>query len=444
MRWRHAPISVLGQLITTAVIALLLAFALLISAIRLGAFDRLLHSPASIFAGRVAALVDALASPGFASPAFENRASARALAVRIVPGTILIDPQEHRGEDGATIQSSPARRNGVSFALSTQKSAQAPAVAGNNGSRLLVSLPDGWLLSVPVPAEALSPSFGPLLWLLSSLVITSLAAATWVVTQIRNPLRRIARAFASFDVRRNWVSLPETGPREIRDLTAELNGMAGRTAALMRERAAIIGAINHDLRLPVTRLRLLAEEIEDAELRRRNLANLKSMEVMLHASLDYLKHGRPRPKLCRVDLVALLRTVGDAFADTGYDVAYDGPNHLKLHCDPDLIERALNNLVENATRFAARVRLSAGLTADGDIAIKVIDDGPGLSDAGKARVLAPFDTAKAADSHDSPSIGFGLGLAIVRMIAEVHDGRLALSDATPRGLTVTITLPCER
>jgi signal transduction histidine kinase len=321
---------------------------------------------------------------------------------------------------------------------------QAPTVAGNNGSRLLVSLPDGGHLSVPVPAEALSPSFGPLLWLLSSLAITSLAAATWVVTQIRNPLRRIARAFASFDARRNWVSLPETGPREIRDLTAELNGMAGRTAALMRERAAIIGAINHDLRLPVTRLRLLAEEIEDAELRRRNLANLKSMEVMLHASLDYLKHGRPRPKLCPVDLVALLRTVGDAFADSGYDVAYDGPNHLKLHCDPDLIERALNNLVENATRFAARVRLSAGLTADGDIAIKVIDDGPGLSDAGKARVLAPFDTAEAADPHNSPSIGFGLGLAIVRMIAETHDGRLALSDTTPRGLTVTITLPCER
>ncbi|WP_175525779.1 HAMP domain-containing sensor histidine kinase [Bosea sp. OK403] len=438
-RWRHVPISVLGQLITTAMIALLLAFALLIAANRFGAFDRLLQSPTRIFEGRVAALVDALTSS-----AFESRAKARALAERTLPGTILLDPQGPRGEENTIAQLNQAQQSGVSFALSTQRSIEVPATAGNNGSRLLVSLPDGGLLSVPVPTEALSSSFGPFLWLLSSLVIASLAAATWVVTQIRNPLRRIASAFASFDARQNWVRLPETGPCEIRDLTAQLNGMADRTAALMRERAVVIGAINHDLRLPVTRLRLLAEEIEDVELRRRNLANLKSMDVMLHASLDYLKHGRPLPKLCSVDLVALLRTVSDEFADMGFDVAYGGPNHLKLHCDPDLIERALNNLVDNATRYALTVRLSAGLAADGKVSIKVVDDGPGLSDADKKRALAPFDTAKAAEKHGGSPVGFGLGLAIVKMIAEVHDGWLDLSDAKPCGLTATITVPCER
>ncbi|MGY6249845.1 sensor histidine kinase [Bosea thiooxidans] len=432
MRAWPKAISVQGQLIAVVVIALLTAFGAILAAALFGGFERLAHSPAHIYAGRVAAVVDSIAS---ATPA--ERPVAIALALRALPGATVFDrrPLDLVAEASGSLW---ALQKAVLSASPTISVAVVPSGPYAKEDWLVVALSDGRYLAIPAPPEARSPPFAPFIWLAASLVITPLFVAIWVTKQIRAPLRCLQSAAASFDVQQDWEPVQESGPRELRDGIAELNRMASRIVALTRERGAIMGAINHDLRLPVTRLRLLVEQVDDPELRMRGLANLKSIQIMLHASLDYLKHGRPRPVVCRFDLVALLQTVADEFADMGHDVAYVGPQRLALHGDPDLIERALNNLVDNATRFASIVRIDAVALEIGEITIAVIDDGPGIADHEKARLLAPFATT----ATDTGAVqGFGLGLAIVRMIAEVHGGRISLSYISPKGLTVTLTLP---
>ena len=199
----------------------------------------------------------------------------------------------------------------------------------------------------------------------------------------------------------------------------------------------MLAAISHDLRTPITRLRLRSEYIEDPAQRTQTVRDLDQMQSMLESVLSLLRsESAARPTL--VDVAALLQMVCDQFSDSGYAVHYLGPDRAAFIVRPDEIIRAVTNLVENATRFGTEVRVEL-LISGNQIIIDVVDDGPGIPDERKAAMLEPFVRGEEARTMDETA-GFGLGLSITQAIVTAHGGRLLLLDNEPRGLRVRLLL----
>jgi signal transduction histidine kinase len=208
----------------------------------------------------------------------------------------------------------------------------------------------------------------------------------------------------------------------------------------MADRTRMLAAIGHDLRTPITRLRLRAEFMSNEVEQRRMLADLDHMEALVRAALAHLQDGRTGEGLVDADLPSLLQTIADQFADLGTEVGYAGPDDLVVRIKPHEMQRAVGNLVENAVRYGETPEIRVQAVDGGALEIRVEDDGPGIAEAERQAMLKPFvrgDIARTMNEHD----GFGLGLAIARSIAEAHGGRLDLRAREPRGLAAVITLP---
>ncbi len=201
----------------------------------------------------------------------------------------------------------------------------------------------------------------------------------------------------------------------------------------------MLAAISHDLRTPITRMRLRSEFIEDEVNRSRMLADLDQMRSMLESVLSFLRNDRKPESLTLVDLASALQLVTDQFADMGHKVTYVGPDHAMATARPDDLHRSVTNLVENAVRFGAEATVRLRMSPDSAM-IDVEDDGPGISDAHKADMLEPFVRGDNARNMDEAA-GFGLGLSIARAVALAHGGELSLHDKKPHGLIVRIQIP---
>jgi signal transduction histidine kinase len=169
------------------------------------------------------------------------------------------------------------------------------------------------------------------------------------------------------------------------------------------------------------------------------LRDLDQMKSMTDGVLSFLREGQAREPATTIDIASVLQTVCDQFADMGHDVTYQGPDHATLTARPDDLQRAVSNLVDNATRHAGKTVV--GLAADAaGTRIEVKDDGPGIPDERKDTMLEAFVRGNEARTMDDRA-GFGLGLSIARAIAEAHGGALTLHDRAPHGLIARITLP---
>jgi signal transduction histidine kinase len=305
--------------------------------------------------------------------------------------------------------------------------------------RMLLHLPDGDVLEAVIGAPRLPPLIAslwasPLLFLLVSVTLLGV----WAGRALGSPLSAFARAAENFSLDRSASPLPETGPEEIRAVAKALNRMRERITALMKDRTRMLAAISHDLRTPITRLRLRSEYIEDDGQRAETLRDLNQMQSMLESVLSLLRSGSAgKPTL--VDLAALLQMVCEQFSDFGHAVCYQGPDRAPLTVRSDEIYRAVTNLVDNAIRFGTEVRVRLELFADRAV-IAVSDNGPGISDERKPAMLEPFVRGEEARTMDESS-GFGLGLSIAQAIAHAHRGTLSLHDNDQRGLLVNISLP---
>jgi signal transduction histidine kinase len=218
--------------------------------------------------------------------------------------------------------------------------------------------------------------------------------------------------------------------------------MRERITALINDRTKMLAAISHDLRTPITRMRLRCEFIEDDIQRSRMLADLDQMHSMLGSVLSFLRNGRKREPMTLVDIASILELVADQFTDMGYAVGYAGPSHVMATVRPDDLLRSVTNLVENAVKFGSETTIRLGVLAD-DMTIDVEDDGPGISDTDKAAVLEPFVRGDNARNMDEAT-GFGLGLAIANTIATAHGGELSLHDRRPHGLIARLRLPLQQ
>jgi signal transduction histidine kinase len=233
----------------------------------------------------------------------------------------------------------------------------------------------------------------------------------------------------------------ESGAAEIQTLAKSLNDMHSRVRSMIDDRTRMLRAISHDLRTPLTRLRLRAERSNQPELKVAFLADIAALSDMIDDTLIYLSKEMGADKLLNTDLPSLLETVCTDFSDMGYDVQYKGPERFAYHCKPRWLGRAVTNLVENSTKFAQKITVTLSVF-EGSVRISVQDDGPGLPGDLRSRVLEPFfkvDTARTTSNRT----GFGLGLSIVDDIVRAHGGRIELLNAIPHGLIAHIDLPTE-
>jgi signal transduction histidine kinase len=173
------------------------------------------------------------------------------------------------------------------------------------------------------------------------------------------------------------------------------------------------------------------------------LRDLDQMRSMLESVLSFLRNDRKLESMTLVDIATTLQLVTDQFADMGYKVAYDGPEHAMATVRPDDLHRSVTNLVENAVRFGAETTIRLRVSSD-TATIDIEDDGPGISDARKEVMLEPFVRGDDARNMDEAA-GFGLGLSIAHAIVLAHGGELSLNDRQPRGLMVRIQMPvCQQ
>jgi signal transduction histidine kinase len=283
------------------------------------------------------------------------------------------------------------------------------------------------------------PQFVSGLWTstLLFLVASVTLLGVWAGRALSSPLSAFARAAEDFSLNRSSAPLPENGPEEIKSAARALNRMRERITALMNDRTRMLAAISHDLRTPITRLRLRSEYIEDPAQRTQTVRDLDQMQSMLESVLSLLRSESPvKPTL--VDVAALLQMVCEQFSDSGYAVTYSGPDRAAFILRPDEIIRAVTNLVQNATRFGTEVDVALLMAGD-RLVVDVSDDGPGIPDERKAAMLEPFMRGEEARTMDETA-GFGLGLSIAQAIVTAHDGTLQLLDNEPKGLRVRLQL----
>jgi signal transduction histidine kinase len=307
-----------------------------------------------------------------------------------------------------------------------------------------IALPDGAMISAKVLPDLRQRPFWSGPWavtLLFAIVSVSLLGL-WAARALTAPLSSFAKAAESFSLNGAAAPLPERGPEEIRSVAKALNRMRERITTLIDDRTRMLAAISHDLRTPITRMRLRSEFIEDDVHRHRMMSDLDQMRSMLESVLSFLRNDRKLEAMTLTDIATTLQLVSDQFADMGHKVAYDGPEHAMAIVRPDDLSRSVTNLVENSVRFGAMATIRLRASPD-IVTIEVEDDGPGISDARKDVMLEPFVRGDDARNMDEAA-GFGLGLSIARTVVLAHGGKFSLNDREPHGLIVCIQLPVRQ
>lgn len=270
--------------------------------------------------------------------------------------------------------------------------------------------------------------------LLVSVVILSLVA----VRGITRPLRVLAEAAERLGDDIERAPLPEDGPLEVAQAARAFNRMQARIGRYLHERTRFLAALSHDLKTPITRLRLRTEFVEAPELRERFEADLDEMERMVTGTLDLMRDMESREAWQPVDLQALLETLQADAEERGHTIELQGKVASPLFCRPLAVKRCLENLLGNAARYADRAWLEAEDQGT-QVVVRIEDDGPGIPPEERARVFEPFYRIEASRSRDTG--GSGLGLSIARNVAHMHGGGIELGESVHGGLRVTLTLP---
>jgi signal transduction histidine kinase len=263
----------------------------------------------------------------------------------------------------------------------------------------------------------------------------------WMTVYVQRPVTRFAQAAEEVGRHLRSAPLAERGPAELRQVAHAFNGMQRRLQLLVEDRTRMLAAISHDLRTPLTRLRLRIETTE-APSRECLLADIGTMESMTSSALSFIQGIDDGERREYVELGALIETVCDSITDLGGDVRFAGAERLFYPCRPVALMRALSNVVMNAVRHADGARIDLRINEDRGITIAVEDSGDGIPEPEKELVFEPF--YRRAHTRTTDPQGLGLGLSIARSIALAHGGGIELEDAQPRGLRVMIYLPPAR
>jgi signal transduction histidine kinase len=258
-----------------------------------------------------------------------------------------------------------------------------------------------------------------------------------VARGIVRPMRRLAVAAEALGRGETIAPLPECGPDDIRQTAEAFNRMQERLQRFVEDRTRMLAAIGHDLRTPLTTLRLRAEFVSEPELQDKMLKTIHEIETMTEATLAFAREDATAEATRTIDLCALVESLCEDLAELGGDITFTEGAAVVYRCRPETLRRAIRNLVENAIRYGERARVSLRRTEE-TIDILVEDDGPGIPEDAVEQVFAPFHRLE--HSRNRETGGVGLGLSIARAMARRHGGDVILQN-TGSGLVATISLP---
>ncbi len=344
----------------------------------------------------------------------------------------LMSKSQRLAEKGVVIGSSRAKDHG-----------RLAGKAVDNQHTTLLSIPliDGSWLNVTLAkvgsARVATPSF-----LISALlaglgvVAVSVLMSYWLTL----PLRELADGARRLFVTSESGPVPETGTREVRMLAGAINELQDRIRKLIDERTQMLAAVSHDLRTPLTRLRLRIEAMPDPQAKLKVEADLDEMEEMIEATLSFLRDDLSKEAVQDVDIMAILNTIEAEATDAGEQVSINGPRHVVVPGRHLALKRALSNLVQNALKYggAAEVCVSS---REAQVTVLVEDEGPGLPVAELERVFEPF--VRGEPSRGRATGGHGLGLTVARSIIRSHGGDVTLANKAHKGLAARVELPVQ-
>ncbi len=307
------------------------------------------------------------------------------------------------------------------------------------GLTVSINLASGRWLNMRTLVRTQPPTFEGLA--LVSMAATAIVLVVIVVFTVRRttrPLRELAGAAERFGRGEATAPLPERGPSDVRQTIVAFNAMQDRLRRFVDDRTRMLAAISHDLRTPITSLRLRAELVEDAETRKAMMATLADMQTMVEATLAFAKDEAAAESTRTVDLAALLDSLCDDLAAMGKDVVCEDAERFALACRPSALRRALSNLIENAVIYGTRANVRLQRDKDNAV-IEIDDDGPGIAETDRTRVFEPF--VRLEMSRSKQTGGIGLGLSIARTIVHAHGGDIALVNRPEGGLRARVSLP---
>ncbi|HYB63801.1 MAG TPA: ATP-binding protein [Steroidobacteraceae bacterium] len=271
-----------------------------------------------------------------------------------------------------------------------------------------------------------------------TLLVVILVIALYVTARsITRPLSALARAADSVGRDARTEKLPEAGARELRDAARAFNTMQDRLRRYLDSRTRVLAAMSHDLKTPLTRLRLQVETLEDPALQERIVKELTEMELMVREALALFRGLDDGEPAVPVDMNGLVAAVSQAFAEMGASVAVTGKALAPFTGKAQALKRCLTNLISNAVDFGTRATVQ--IEDNGELVIRVRDEGPGIPQGELERVFEPFYRLEHSRNRDSG--GTGLGLTIARDIAQAHGGTLVLANLPQGGLEAALRLP---
>lgn len=270
------------------------------------------------------------------------------------------------------------------------------------------------------------------------IILATIVIVAWSINRFTRPIESFKKAVERFGADLNTQLVPIDGPSVVQEAARAMNEMQQRISELIRDRTQMLAAISHDLRTPITRMKLRAQFIDHPETKQSLIIDLEEMETMINETLFFAREDAMNEERIHLDLVSLLDSICNSMADMGHEVVFKSKQHrIPFLGRPTALKRAFTNVINNAVRYAKNVRVHIQ-EQHKTIVIKVEDRGPGINEKELKHVFEPFYRGEHSRSRDTG--GVGLGLAVTRDIIRAHEGKIYLRNRHPHGLCATIEL----
>ncbi|CCG40086.1 ATP-binding protein [Magnetospirillum molischianum] len=274
-----------------------------------------------------------------------------------------------------------------------------------------------------------------------AMMVAILVFGSLATSWVGRPLATFAAAADRLGRDVNAPRLPEDGPWEVRRAVAAFNEMQDRIRRFVEDRTQMLAAISHDLRSPITRMRLRMDLLPEGDGRDKMLHDLTEMEAMVASSLEFARDEAVNEATQSIDLAATLAVICDDITDIGLIADFEWSTRLVCACRPTAMKRALTNLIENAARYGREAKVQARRIGS-TVEVIVEDRGAGIPVAEREKVFNPF--YRLDGSRNRQMGGIGLGMTVARDIIRAHGGDIHLEDRQGGGMRVVVILPQEK
>jgi len=386
------------------------------------------------------------AAPPSIRPSLATAAGSNSKRVRWIPAATqaatFLDASKGRDEEVQQTVSTNTHHTTVVLQELSGKSMPADLDLGQNGPHVHVMavrlLDRSWVVFVsPKRIWGLPRTTRWLIWVLFLVVSISLFTVL-AARRFAGPIKQLAMAVRDFGINPQAPAIPESGPRELRQVIRTFNEMKAQIQKFVSYRTMMLAAISHDLRTPLTRMRLRGEFIEDAEQQQRLFRDVDEMQAMIDGALAFFRDDAVSEPSTPFDLANVLLTIGNDYADQQIEIGYEGPAHAAYQGRPFALKRAFSNLVENALEYATPPSIEL-LREPNAYVVLIRDRGPGLPDHALANIFLPY--YRVEKSRNRNTGGVGLGLCVAQAIVQGHGGEIRLRSPRSGGLEARIVLP---